>query len=414
MQDTELYRKLLGLEAPWTVERVELDMAHQRVDVHAVHADGVQWACPDCGTSLGVYDHSEERMWRHLDSMQFKTFLHARVPRVQCPTHGVKQVRLSWAEPRSRFTAMFERFAIDVLLQTDITGARRILRISWDEAWHIQERAVERGLAAKKSRLVRHIGVDEKSIAKHHKYMTLVCDLDAGTVEHISDDRKCESLEGYFKSLSSEQLASIDAIALDMWDPYLKAIRLNVPEWSDKIVFDRFHIMKQVVHAVDLVRRREHRQLHACGDDRLTGSRYLWLHSQENLSRAHRQQLESLRSAELKTARAWAIKEDLRRLWSYRTRSFGVRHWRQWWNWASHSRLAPIISAAKTLKTHLSGIFNFFEHRVSNAVSEGLNSKIQTVKKRAYGFRNAEHFRTAIFFHCGGLQLYPTTHAIPG
>src|SRR3954469_19164933 len=216
MQDTELYRRLLGLEAPWTVERVALDMAQQRVDVHAVHAEGVQWACPDCGSQLPVYDHSEERSWRHLDSMQFKTFLHARAPRVQCPEHGVKQVRLAWAEPRSRFTAMFERFAIDVLLHTDVTGARKILRISWDEAWHIQERAVARGQRMKKSRVVARIGVDEKAVAKHHKYMTLVCDLDAGTVEHIENDRRWESLDGYFKTLSTEQLDGIQAIALDM------------------------------------------------------------------------------------------------------------------------------------------------------------------------------------------------------
>src|SRR4051812_35814236 len=136
MQDTELYRQLLGLASPWTVARVELNVEALRVDVWAEHTE-VKWRCPDCATELAVYDHSEERSWRHLDSMQFKTFLHARVPRVQCPEHGVKQVRLPWAEPRSRFTAMFECFAIRVLLQADVTGARRILRITWDEAWHI-------------------------------------------------------------------------------------------------------------------------------------------------------------------------------------------------------------------------------------------------------------------------------------
>jgi transposase len=414
MQDTELYRRLLGLEAPWTVERVELDMKQQQVDVHAVHAEGVQWACPDCGTLLAVYDHSEERSWRHLDSMQFKTFLHARVPRVQCPMHGVKQVRLPWAEPRSRFTAMFECFAIDVLLHADVTGARQILRISWDEAWHIQERAVARGLRAKKSRVVAHLGVDEKAVAKHHKYMTLVCDLDAGTVEHIAADRKWESLDEYFKTLSSEQLAGVQAIALDMWDPYLKAIRQNVPAWEGKIVFDRFHIMKHVLHAVDLVRRKEHRELRAKGDETLVGSKYMWLHSKENLPAIHRKQFKSLREANLKTGRAYAIKENLRQLWRYTSSTWAERHWKRWIGWALRSRLKPIIYAANTLRTHLRGIMNFFAHPVTNAVSEGLNSKIQTVKKRAYGFRNAEHFRTAIFFHCGGLQLYPATHGVPG
>src|SRR5690349_14751044 len=117
MEDTELYSRLLGLETPWTVESVTLDMARQQVDVRAIHEEGFRWACPKCEASLGLYDHAEERTWRHLDSMQFKTFLHARIPRVKCPKDGVQQVRVSWAEPRSRFTVLFERFAIQVLLE---------------------------------------------------------------------------------------------------------------------------------------------------------------------------------------------------------------------------------------------------------------------------------------------------------
>src|SRR5712691_57566 len=135
MQDVELYRHLLGIEQPWSVGRVDLDVAQQRVDVWAEHAECHKWACPQCGQGLALYDHAEERAWRHLDSCQFKTYLHARPPRVQCPEHGVKQVGLPWAQERSRFTAMFERFALEVLRQTDVTGATRVLRISWDEAW---------------------------------------------------------------------------------------------------------------------------------------------------------------------------------------------------------------------------------------------------------------------------------------
>ena len=409
MQDTELYRQLLGLLPPWTVARVELNTKEQRVDVWAEHAD-VKWHCADCKAELPVYDHSEERAWRHLDSMQFKTFLHARVPRVQCPEHGVKQVRLSWAEPRSRFTAMFERFGIDVLLRTDVTGAKKILRISWDEAWHIQERAVARGLAAKKSRIHPHLGVDEKSFAKRHNYMTLVCDLDEGTVEHVADERTTESLSSYFEGLSPEQLAGIEAIAVDMWDPFIKAIRLNVPGWEEKLVFDRFHVMKNIGHAVDLVRRKEHRELVAEGDETLARSRYLWLYGKENVPEAHRMHFRELRTSKLRTARAWAIKESLRELWHYRTLRWAEIHWKRWFGWATRSRLSPIINAAHTVRNHLRGVLAYFAHRVSNATAEGINSKIQTIKKRAYGFRNRDNFKTAIFFHCGGLNLYPATH----
>ena len=410
MQDTELYRTLLGLEAPWTVERVELDVPQQRVDVHASHGEGLQWPCPDCGAALPIYDHSEERSWRHLDSMQFKTFLHARVPRVKCNEHGVKQVRLSWAEPRSRFTAMFESFAIKVLLQADVTGARRILRVSWDEAWHIQERAVARGLRAKKSRVLSFLGVDEKSFAKRHNYMTLVCDIEKGTVEHVADDRRTESLESYFTGLTAKQLAGIKAITVDMWDPFIKAIRLHVPEWEAKLVFDKYHVMKGVNHAVDLVRRKEHRELRAQDDETLAKSRYLWLYAKENVPPHREEEFNRLRTSKLRTARAWAIKESLRELWSCDTSETAGLHLKRWFGWALRSRLAPIAYAARTIRAHLQGVLTYFTHRTTNAFLEGINSKIQTVKKRAYGFRNAEHFKTAIFFHCGGLQLHPATH----
>jgi transposase len=145
MQDTALYQYLLGLQSPWTVNRVNLDVTGQRVDVWAGHPEDMTWACPHCSTPLPRYDHAEERAWRHLDSCQFQTYLHARIPRVACGEHGVVQVLIPWATPRSRFTLLFERVAIDVLQQCDVSGATRILRISWDEAWGLMERAGAQG-----------------------------------------------------------------------------------------------------------------------------------------------------------------------------------------------------------------------------------------------------------------------------
>ena len=176
MDSVELYRQLLGLTAPWTVERVELDIAKQHVEVHVGHPAGQRFACPECGRELGVYDHQAERVWRHLDSCQFLTYLHARPPRVSCPEHGVRQVTLPWAQAGSRFTNLFEALAIDVLLAANVKRAAAILRITWDEAWHLMERAVIRGRAAKGNEMPAQMGVDEKAIAKGHRYMTLVCD----------------------------------------------------------------------------------------------------------------------------------------------------------------------------------------------------------------------------------------------
>lgn len=347
MRDVEFYRHLLGVVAPWSVERVELSVAEQRVDVWVGHPNGTRWPCPECGAELATYDHAEERSWRHLDSCQFMTFLHAAPPRVRCGEHGVRQVALPWAEPRSRFTALFERLAIDVLKACDVTGATRILRISWDEAWGIMDRAVARGQAAKGLRISERIGVDEKAAAKGHTYLTLVSDLDAGTVEYVADDRTTASLDGYFEAIPVEQRAGIAAVAMDMWQPYINSVKAHLPDPDDKIVFDRFHIMGYLGKAVDTVRKREHKALRAAGDDTLTKSKYLWLYSAENLPERHRERFAALRDADLKTARAWAIKEDLRWLWDYVRRGWAERHWKQWYFWATHSRLQPVIDAAE-------------------------------------------------------------------
>lgn len=414
MRDVELYRYLLGLEAPWTVRSVELNVKEQRVDIWVGHAAENRWPCPECGTELGLYDHSEERVWRHLDSCQFLTYLHAQPPRVQCPQHGVRQVRLPWAEARARFTALFERLAIDLLKEADIQGAAKILRLSWDEAWHILRRAVRRGQQAKQPRVVPRLGIDEKAIAKGHQYLTLVCDLDRGTVEYIAEERRQASLDRYFAGLSEAQRMGIEAIAMDMWEPYIQAVQTHVPDAERKIVFDRYHIMTHMGKAVDTVRKQEQRALRAAGDETLTGSKYLWLYAEENLPARHEERFKTLLTKPLKTARAWAIKEQLRELWSYTHQSWAMRHWQRWYFWATHSRLRPVIETARLIQRHLPNVLTYFVHRISNAVSEGLNSKIQTIKKMAYGFRNPEHFKTAIYFHCGGLDLYPATHGIPG
>jgi len=407
MQDTSLYQYLLGLQSPWTVSRVNLDVKGQRVDVWAEHPEDAVWVCPHCTKTLPLYDHAEERTWRHLDSCQFQTHLHARIPRVACGEHGVVQVTVPWAEPRSRFTLLFERLAIDVLGQCNVTGATKILRISWDEAWGIMERAVMRGRQRKAPKVVRRIGVDEKAAAKGHKYLTLVCDLDEGTVEHIAEDRRQASLDGYYQGLSEEQLAGIEAVAMDMWTPYIQATRAQVPGAAGKIVFDRFHVMGYLGKAVDTVRKQEHRELMASGDETLKGSKYLWLYSQEHVPERRRDEFAALIRKELKVGRAWAIKEALRGLWHYVYPASGWKFWKRWYFWATHSRLAPIRKAAETVRRHIDNILTYYQHPVTNAMSEGLNSQIQKIKSMACGFRNIENFKTAIYFHCGGLDLYP-------
>lgn len=411
MDSTELYRQLLGVTSPWTVERVEMSVHDVRVDVYLTHTEGTRFACPECGSEHGIYDHADERQWRHLDSCQFRTLLHARPPRVKCPEHGVRQARLPWAEPGSRFTLLFEALAIDVLLSTDVKKAATLLRLTWDEAWHIMERAVVRGRGAKPEAMPSMIGVDEKAIAKGHRYMTLVCDLQQATVEYIGDERRESSLRAYFAAFDLEARQALQAISLDMWPAYINACRQDVPDAEQKMVFDRFHIMRHVVEAVDTVRKREHKALLESGDTTLTKSKYLWLYSAENVPERSRERFDTLKGAHLKTARAWALKESLRELWDCRYERQAAAFWKRWYLWATHSRLPPMIAAAKTIAKHLPNVLTYFKHPISNAMAEGLNSKIATIQKRACGYRNAAHFKIAVYFHCGGLSLWPQRRA---
>ena len=407
MKDTELYQHLLGLQSPWSVERVELDVKGQRVTVWAMHPPDTRFGCPECGAACALHDHDEERAWRHLDSCQFETHLRARVPRVRCDKHGVKQARVPWAEPRSRFTMLFERFAIQVLLETDVLGGAAILGITWDQAHHIMQRAVERGLSRRKHRQLKHVGVDEKSIAKRHRYATLLNDLDRGVVLEVTKDRTKESLQECLNRVPRKTLEKVEAFAMDMWQPYFQTLISAVPDGVSKVVFDRFHIVGHMNKALDQVRRAENRELRAEGDDRLVNTKYELLHAAENIDDDVRQKFVRMRNAGLKTGRAWSIKELLRGLWDCKSRRDALLWWSRWYSWATHSRIAPVIKVAKMIDRHLPNVMTYFEHRITNAASESINSVVRLLQKRAFGFRSFDNFRIAVLFRCGGLDLYP-------
>jgi transposase len=407
MRDVELYRHLLGLQAPWTVGQVTLDIKEQRVDVFAQHDNRAKWPCPECAVICPLHDHEPERQWRHLDSCQFRTILHARVPRVQCEQHGIRQARVPWAEPLARFTTLFERMAIDVLQETSTSAGARLLGLSWDEAHHIRERAVKRGLARRPKQPPRLMGVDEKSIGAGQSYATLVYDIETSHVVELSPGRSQAALLGCLGDYTPRQMSQVEAVAMDMCKPYILFLHQVLAEAQNKLVFDRYHIMAHMTKAVDQVRRQENKVLRPTGDERLVGTKYMWLFGEENLPAKYQVDFEALRQSNLKTARAWAIKESLRGMWDCDELEQGQQWWKRWYFWATHSRLEPVNKVAEMVKRHIDGVMNYFLHPITNAVSEGLNSTIQLLKQQARGYRNFSNFRVAVLFHCGGLQLYP-------
>lgn len=406
MQDKELYRQLMGLKEPWKVREVKVDFEGFKVDVWVEWPPEKKGTCPKCGKSGAIYDHREERKWRHLDTMQFQTILHCRIPRINCVEHGVKSIEIPWAEKNSRFTALFERLAIDVLLGCqNQTKAKELLGLSWDEVHLIMEKAVSRGLKRRTDTEIKYIGVDEKSFLRKHRYATVMSDLEQARVLDVARDRKKESLEELFSKIPEDQRDGIAAVAIDMWEPYISTVEELLPEAD--IVHDKFHIAKYLGEAVDRVRRSEHKVLKKEGSETLKGTKYLWLTNPKNWSDEQKQQFKELKNEGLKVGRAWAIKELFSDLWEYTYEKAARNFFKKWFWWATHARLKPIAEVAKKLKRHLDNILTYLKHRITNAVAEGINSKIQQVKSAARGFRNFENYRIAILFFCGKLDMYP-------
>jgi transposase len=255
--------------------------------------------------------------------------------------------------------------------------------------------------------VVAHLGVDEKAIAKRHRYLTVVADLDRSRVLYLAEDRKQESLDEFWVTLTPAQREGIAAIAMDMWEPYIQSTYEHVEGAALKIVFDKFHIEKHLHDAVDTVRKAEHRALRKAGDDRLTGTKYLWLMRPQRMTPAQQQAFQALKASELDVARAWTLKERFRQFWGYVYPGAARKFFTRWFWHATHSRLAPMAEVAWLIRTHFANILTYLTHHVTNASLEAVNATIQWVKKTARGFRNVEHFKTAIYFHCGGLDLYP-------
>ncbi|MGA1530767.1 MAG: transposase, partial [Kiritimatiellia bacterium] len=221
------------------------------------------------------------------------------------------------------------------------------------------------------------------------------------------DGREIVTLDRFWASLSQEQLHGVEAVGMDMWEPYLISTRKHLPDADRKIVHDTFHLIRHLNEAVDQVRREEHKELIAMGDDRLKGSRQLWLYGIERLPGKWQERFDTLRVEKLKTSKAWSIKELFRDLYGCQSKDEARHFFNGWYEWASRCALRPVVRVAKMFKRHIERILSVFVHRLTNSFSEGINNKVQTLIKKAYGYRNRDRFKADIFFHCGGLDLYP-------
>jgi transposase len=399
------YGLLLGIKSPWRVNKADLKLEAQKVEIEVEHERAGQVACPQCGRACPRYDHTAERQWRHLDVMQFTTIIRARVPRCQCPEHGVVTAATPWAEPSGRFTLFFEAFAVAVIeASRSLTQAAEILRIDWHTVQEIVTRAVARGLLRRRTETVEKVGLDEKSFGRSQDYVSLMTDLSGRRVLEVVEGRDTQSALRLWETLPAQQRRKVMAVAIDMSDEFAGATRQAAPQAS--IVYDKFHVSKHLNEAVDKVRREEHRKLLQEGDQSLTSTKYLWLQgAYPEGDRAL--SFSELCARNLKTARAWVHKETFVEFWTQPSVAAGLKFFSQWFPAARRSKLEPIKKVAATLKAHLDGLLNYFLFPITNALTEGFNSKVQAIKADARGFRRFVNYRARILFHCGKLDLLP-------
>lgn len=401
------YSLLLGLSKPWKATDVNLELEQSRVIIRVSYT-GSKVECPECGECCKIRDYAPQREWRHLDTMNFETRIQASIPRSHCLQCGVKTASVPWAGRHSRFTLMFEAFAIEVLQAArSLEAGRVLLGLSWDSAQSIMKRAVERGLERRDTCEAERVGIDEKSFLRGHSYITLLNDLDRGRVLDVVEERTekaCRKL--IMKALPTVwSRAKVEAVGMDMWPAFRNAANALLEE--AEIVYDRYHVSAHLGEAVDRVRRAEHKELLAKGDSSLTGTRYSLLRSESSRTEKHNGILDKLCGKNLKTARAWALKESFQEFWESPHAGFAEGVFKDWYSWAIRCRLKPVVQKAKMIKTHLDGLLSYFRHRITNAVSEGINSKIQSIKASARGFSNFENYRIRILFSCGKLSLSP-------
>jgi transposase len=400
MPEHELFNRALGLGAPWAVTEVRFTVDARRLDLAVDFAEGSRFSCPRCGGAACPVHDTKRRTWRHLDFFQHQTFLTARVPRVACPRCGVHQVPVPWAREGTGFTTRFETALLDLARQMPVSAVAAEARVHPDRVWRVLRHYVEAAVAQQDLSGVTAVGLDECSKRKGHQYLTTFCDLDQARVVFVAEGKEAATVRQFADTLLAHGGAptQVTQVCCDMAPAYISGTETFLPNAA--ITFDRYHVMALLNQAVDAVRRQEAR-----GVAGLKATRYVWLKNPEHLTATQRATLRAVKRLDLKTARAYHVKLALRRFWAFRYPKVAERYLRRWYFWATHTRLAPVVAAARTLKRHWWGILAFIRSRITNGIVEGLTSKIKTALKRAYGFKTFENYRTIIYLVAGKLAL---------
>ena len=396
----ELFKMALNVQDPWIVKKIDFSPDTKQLDIWIDFIPGSKFDCPECGTSgCAPYD-TNEKTWRHLNFFQFKTYLHCRVPRVQCTKCGILQVKIPWAREQSGFTLLMDALIVILARKMTITAIAEHIDEHDTRIWRVVEHYVEEARSEQDFSTVTAVGIDETACTRGHKYVSLVVNLEDSKVIHISKGKDASVVSLFKEDFSAHngEPGNVQQFCCDMSPAFIKGIEEQFPTAS--ITFDKFHVMKIMNEAVDTVRREEQ-----AGNYALKRTRFIWLKNPDNLTVLQQKQLGSLKDMNLKTVRAYNIKISLAGFWSVSDPDAACAYLTKWYFWATHSKLEPIVKAAKTMKRHWDGILNYTCSRISNGVLEGINSIVQSLKSSARGYRNIDNFMTMIYLRCADLHF---------
>jgi len=367
------------------------------------------YRCPACGSANVIGRGQTPRRFRTVPVGSKPVYLALAVPRVECRDCGaVRQVAIPFADPRRTYTKSWERYALELSAMMTIQDVAQHLGVGWDIVKDVQKRYLTRRFSKPRLLDVRRIAIDEISVGKGHRYLTIVLDLDSGAVVHVGEGKGGDALQTFWKRLRSSG-AKVEAVATDMSPAYIEAVTSNLPKAT--LVFDRFHVMKLYHEKLSDLRRDLHRQLtDSLHKDVLKGVRWLLLKRPENLDprRNERERLEEALRLNAPLATAYYLKEELGELWEQEDQAEAIVFLQDWIARAETSGIRMLINFAKTLRAHAWGLLAWYDYPISTGPLEGTNNKIKTMKRQAYGFRDQEFFKLKI------LAIHETKYALVG
>jgi len=401
MKDFDIFQAALGLGEEWAVVKTEFNALAKRLDIYLDFLPGTQFLCPVCNVPNKVYD-TTERIWQHLNFFQHATYIHARLPRVDCQTDGVKQIQVPWARERSGFTLLFEAMIMALADEMPICSIAEMVGVHDTRIWRIVEHYVNKDVDNLDLSKVSKVGVDETSSKRGHQYVTLFVDMDTSKVIFVTKGKDADTLKAFTAHLEAHNGTADQIIEFssDLSPAFISGITTYFP--NAHITFDKFHVMKLLNKAVDETRRSEQMQ-----ENGLKSSRYVWLKNPNNLSKKEQAKLATFAGRKLKTGRAYRMKLLFQELFNY-DEARAIASLKKWYFWATHSRLEPIKAFARTLKKHWNGIVRWFKTKLTNGILEGLNSLVQAAKARARGYRSVEYFKLMIYMVAGKMGRLPT------